>query len=257
MHIRGINRSEWSIKSLFVLDNHWSATRRRHLEKKQNGQSSKIAKRRRGCGGRVYTEDGSKALFSATLKGIDVTIQLKCSSCQFKQTEFVEKSMTHRCERCNLKQASLAFSTCFRGKATILTADGDERVLLTSSALTTYLRAAELSSAFNDAEAIEDHFLQSAVFDVKVNVDGFLLSIEAADARRASAGADDQRAGDTDEGASQMTEQVDPQLAEKSASQVAEQVDPQLAEEGASQVAEQVEAQLAEEGGAATPGSVA
>lgn len=97
-------------------------------------------------------------------------------------------------------------------------------MLLTSSALTTYLRAAGLSSAFNDAEAIEDHFLQSAVFDVKVNVDGFLLSIEAADARRAS-GADDQRAGDTDEGASQM--------------------------------AEHAEGQVAEEGGAATPGSVA
>lgn len=46
-------------------------------------------------------EDGSKALFSATLKGIDVVIQRKCSSCQFNQTEFVEKSLTHRCERCN------------------------------------------------------------------------------------------------------------------------------------------------------------
>ncbi|ROI59877.1 hypothetical protein DPX16_0526 [Anabarilius grahami] len=48
--------------------------------------------------------DGSMALFSATIKGIEVMIQRECASCHFKQREFVEKSLTHRCERCNLKQ---------------------------------------------------------------------------------------------------------------------------------------------------------
>ncbi|XDV29410.1 hypothetical protein PO909_032542 [Leuciscus waleckii] len=78
------------------------------------------------------------ALFSATIKGIEVVIQRKCSSCQFKQREFVEKSTMHQSEGCKMKQASLRFSPSFGGKACVSTDSGDESVLLTSSALSTH-----------------------------------------------------------------------------------------------------------------------
>ncbi|MGL4763662.1 MAG: hypothetical protein ACRC2N_01290 [Aeromonas sp.] len=179
-----------------------------------------------GCDG--GDEDGCRALFSATVKGIEVTIKRKCVSCQFKQREFVEKSATHRCEGCRLKQASVAFSASFGGKAAVSTAVGEERVLLTSSALTTYLRAAGLSSLFNDAEAVEDHFLQSAVFDMKVNTDGFLVSIEPADATRAS----QQLTGDAEGGAAPLTEGADSQLSDQVVLSLAEGVEAELAEGG-------------------------
>lgn len=47
-------------------------------------------------------EDRSTALLSPTIKGIEVTIQWWCSSCQYKQREFVEKSNMHRCKGCRL-----------------------------------------------------------------------------------------------------------------------------------------------------------
>lgn len=78
-------------------------------------------------------KDDSTALLSATVKGIEVTIQRRCPSCQFKQKVFVEKSQTHRFEGCRLKQASL-------------------------------------TGMLNDAEAIEDHFLQSATCDLPTNI---------------------------------------------------------------------------------------
>ncbi|KAK9977103.1 hypothetical protein ABG768_018924, partial [Culter alburnus] len=78
---------------------------------------------------------------------------------------------------------------------------------------------------FNDAEAIEDHFLQSALFDMKVNVDGFLQLIEPADARHASS-ADEQESGDAEESSAPMAE-ADTQLAEEVDTQLAE-VDTQL-----------------------------
>lgn len=209
-----------------------------------------------GEGGGGGGDDGSKALFSATIKGIEVTIQRKCASCQFKQRQFVEKSLTHRCERCNLKQASLAFVASFGGKAAVSTADGEERVLLTSSALMTYLRAAGLGSMFNDAEAIEDHFLQSALFDMKVNTDGFLLSIEPADARRAS-GADERWTGDAEEGSAPLAEEGDTQLADQAVVSVALPVEAELAEEGEVQLTERVEEESTEGGGAASQDSVA
>ncbi|XP_052421438.1 uncharacterized protein LOC127964930 [Carassius gibelio] len=151
-------------------------------------------------------DEKSTALFSATIKGIEVTIQRRCSACHFKQREFVEKSKTHRCEGCRMKQHSLSFSASFGGKATVSTASGDETVQLSSSALSTYLRDAGLSSMSNDAEAIEDHFLQSPPVDLKVNVDGFLLSIQPAEAGRA-VGAEDQWDTDADEGQAQPAEQ--------------------------------------------------
>ncbi|XP_052425546.1 uncharacterized protein LOC127968392 isoform X9 [Carassius gibelio] len=151
-------------------------------------------------------DEKSTALFSATIKGIEVTIQRRCSACHFKQKEFVEKSKTHRCEGCRMKQHSLSFSASFGGKATVSTASGDETVQLSSSALSTYLRDAGLSSMSNDAEAIEDNFLQSPPVDLKVNVDGFLLSIQPAEAGRA-VGAEDQWDTDADEGQAQPAEQ--------------------------------------------------
>lgn len=86
-------------------------------------------------------EERSTALFSATIKGIEVTIQRRCSSCHYKQKEFVEKLKTHRCEGCKMKQQSLSFSTSFGGKATVSTENSEETVQLSSSALSTYLRS--------------------------------------------------------------------------------------------------------------------
>lgn len=60
-------------------------------------------------------DETSTALPGATVKGIEVKIQRKCPSCQVKQRQFVEKSKTHRCEGCNLKQSSVSFSTSFGG----------------------------------------------------------------------------------------------------------------------------------------------
>ncbi|MGL5117698.1 MAG: hypothetical protein ACRC7H_00580 [Plesiomonas shigelloides] len=56
------------------------------------------------------------------------------------------------------------------------TEDGEQSVTLTCSPLSTDLRGAGLGGIFNGSEAI-DHFPQSAAFDLKVNVDGFLVSI--------------------------------------------------------------------------------
>ncbi|KAA0701442.1 hypothetical protein E1301_Tti024068 [Triplophysa tibetana] len=130
--------------------------------------------------------DTSTALFSATVKGIEVRIVRKCSSCRFAQRQFLERSVTHRCEGCRLKQGALSFCPSFAGKAVVSTAGGEHSVTLTSSALSSYLRSAGLGGIFNDADAIEDHFLQSAVFDFKVSVDGFLESIHPADERGTS-----------------------------------------------------------------------
>ncbi|KAA0720556.1 hypothetical protein E1301_Tti019686 [Triplophysa tibetana] len=124
--------------------------------------------------------DTSTALFSATIKGIEVRIVRKCSSCRFVQTKFVKRSETHRCEACRLKQVALSFCPSFAGKAILSTAGGKHSVTLTSSALSSYLRGAGLGKIFNDHAAIEDYFLQSAAFDLKVSVDGFLESIHPA-----------------------------------------------------------------------------
>ncbi|XP_067284045.1 uncharacterized protein [Pseudorasbora parva] len=101
-------------------------------------------------------EDGSTTLLSATIKGIEVTIQRRCSSCHHKQKNFEEKSTMHRCEGCRLKQTSLSFSTIFGGKAAVSSEQSVENVVLTSSALSTYLRASCLASMFNDSESIEE-----------------------------------------------------------------------------------------------------
>lgn len=85
----------------------------------------------------------------------------------------------HRCEGCRWKQASLSFSASFGGKATISTGNGEENVLLTISALSTYLCGA--GCMFNDVEVIEDYFLQSPAFDLTISVDSFLLSIQPAE----------------------------------------------------------------------------
>ncbi|MGL4349704.1 MAG: hypothetical protein ACRCT2_03860, partial [Plesiomonas shigelloides] len=65
--------------------------------------------------------DTSTALFSATVKGIEVRIIRKCSSCCFIQRQFVERSETHRCEGCRLKQGVLSF--CGEHSESILRAD--------------------------------------------------------------------------------------------------------------------------------------
>ncbi|KAA0718432.1 hypothetical protein E1301_Tti001838 [Triplophysa tibetana] len=88
--------------------------------------------------------DTSTVLFSATVKGIEVRIVRKCSSCHFVQRQFVERSVTHRCEGCRLKQRALTFCPSFAGKAILSTAGSEHSVTLTSSAVSPYLLGAGL-----------------------------------------------------------------------------------------------------------------
>lgn len=82
-----------------------------------------------------------------------------------------------------MKQQSLSFS--FGGKGMVSTENGEEPVQLSSLVLSTFQRDAGLSRMFNDVEAIEDNLLQSPAVDLKVNVDGFLLSIQTVEAGQA------------------------------------------------------------------------
>ncbi|KAA0701739.1 hypothetical protein E1301_Tti023103 [Triplophysa tibetana] len=125
-------------------------------------------------------ESRSTALLNAKVKGVEITIRRRCANCRARQTAFVEKSVLHRCEGCRLKQSSLAFVASFSGKAIVGTDNGEDTVVLISSALSTYLMGAGLGSLLNDAEAIEDHLLLSPGLDLTINADGFLLSMQRA-----------------------------------------------------------------------------
>ncbi|KAI7797115.1 hypothetical protein IRJ41_013186 [Triplophysa rosa] len=132
----------------------------------------------------------STAILSAKVKAIKITIQRLCPSCHARQTEFIEKSVLHLCEGCRLMQSSLAFVASFSGKPIVGTDNGEDTVVLISSPLLTYLRGSGLGSLLNDAEAIEDHLLQSPGLDLTVNSDGFLPSMQrAAEAHAPSDGA--------------------------------------------------------------------
>lgn len=54
----------------------------------------------------------------------------------------------------------------FEGKAAVLTTDIQVRVLLTSLVLSTYMHDFGFSSMFNIVEALEEHFLQTTLFDL-------------------------------------------------------------------------------------------
>ncbi|KAA0701741.1 hypothetical protein E1301_Tti023105 [Triplophysa tibetana] len=79
-----------------------------------------------------------------------------------------------------MKQSSLAFIASFLGQAIVCTDNGEDTVVLISSALSTYLWGAGLGSLLNDAEAIEDYLLLSPGLDLTINADGFLLLMQRA-----------------------------------------------------------------------------
>ncbi|TRY59638.1 hypothetical protein DNTS_022785 [Danionella cerebrum] len=118
-------------------------------------------------------ESTSKVLLSATVKGIEVCIQRRCSACHARQEAFVEKSKLHRCEGCKLKQAASAFVPFCSGKA-----------LVTNSALCNYLRREGLADLLLDSEAIEEHLLESRDLTLTVNEDRYVEAIERGSAEQ-------------------------------------------------------------------------